>query len=61
MEHWSVVGSPLAVLTVLMAVTAGFLYVEQRTRWRLFAFFPPLLFIYAVPRVLYNTPAFLDQ
>jgi uncharacterized membrane protein len=54
MEHWFVAGGPLAVLVVLTAVTAGFLFAEQRTKWRLWTFFPPLLFIYAVPMVLSN-------
>lgn len=32
-----------------------FHYLEKRTQWRLFEFFPPLLFIYAVPLLLSNT------
>lgn len=45
---------PLAVLTVLVAVAAFFFYLEQRTGWKLFNYFPPLLFIYATPVVLNN-------
>jgi uncharacterized membrane protein len=47
--------SPLAVLTALTGVAAGFLFVERWTKWRLFSYFPPLLFIYFVPMVLSNT------
>ncbi|OHB65806.1 MAG: hypothetical protein A2Y77_15245, partial [Planctomycetes bacterium RBG_13_62_9] len=46
--------SPLAVLVVLTAVAAGFLLLERVTKWRLFSFFPPLLFIYFVPMILSN-------
>ncbi len=47
--------SPIAVLAVLTLVAAFFFAVEQKTRWRIFNFFPPLLFIYALPLVLNNT------
>lgn len=46
---------PLAVLTVLVAVAAFWFYLEQRFRWRVFEFLPPLIFIYATPVVLNNT------
>lgn len=46
--------SPMAVLTVLVGVAALFFYLEQRTGWKGFNFFPPLLFIYATPVVLNN-------
>jgi len=46
--------SPLAVLTVLVAVAAAFFYLEQRTAWKFFSLFPPLLFIYATPVILNN-------
>ena len=49
------IDSPGAVLTVLTAVAAGFLFVERVTKWRVFSFLPPLLFIYFVPMVLSNT------
>jgi len=48
------ISSPLAVLTVLTGVAAGSLFVERWTKWRLFSYFPPLLFIYFVPMVLSN-------
>jgi len=46
--------SPMAVLTVLVGVAALFFYLEQRSGWKLFNYFPPLLFIYATPVVLNN-------
>jgi hypothetical protein len=48
------IDSPLAVLTVLTGVAAGALFVERWTQWRLFRYFPPLLFIYFVPMILSN-------
>ncbi|MBN1825692.1 MAG: DUF819 family protein [Candidatus Eisenbacteria bacterium] len=47
--------SPLAVLTLLAALVAAVFLVEKRTGWRLFHYFPPLLFIYMIPLVLSNT------
>jgi len=47
--------SPIGVLTVLCGVTAGSFWVADRTRWRLFKYFPPLVFIYALPVVFSNT------
>jgi uncharacterized membrane protein len=46
--------SPMAVLTVLVGVAALFFYLEQRTGWKGFNYFPPLLFIYATPVLLNN-------
>ncbi|UCG49837.1 MAG: DUF819 family protein [Phycisphaerales bacterium] len=53
MESW--VSSPVGVLTVLCGVAAGFFFLEERTKWKLFEYFPPLIFIYAVPAILSNT------
>ncbi|HVS30368.1 MAG TPA: DUF819 family protein [Thermoanaerobaculia bacterium] len=47
--------SPAAVIAILAAVAAFFFWVEQVTKWKLFNFLPPLLFIYSVPVVLSNT------
>ncbi|MBM3319182.1 MAG: DUF819 family protein [Candidatus Eisenbacteria bacterium] len=49
------ISSPAAVLTVLSALAAFFFWLEARTRWRLFQYAPPLLFIYGIPVVLSNT------
>lgn len=46
--------TPMAVLTVLVGVAALFFFLEQKTGWKGFNYFPPLLFIYATPVVLNN-------
>lgn len=51
----SFVSSPVGVLTVLCGVGAFFFFLEERTKWKLFNYFPPLIFIYAIPAVLSNT------
>ncbi|HEX7708223.1 MAG TPA: DUF819 family protein [Thermoanaerobaculia bacterium] len=47
--------SPAAVIAVLAAVAAFFFWLEQKTGWKLFTIFPPLLFIYSTPLILSNT------
>jgi uncharacterized membrane protein len=51
----SVISSPVGVLTVLCGIGAFFFLLEERTRWKLFNYFPPLIFIYAVPAIMSNT------
>ena len=51
----SLVSSPVGVLTVLCGVGALFFFLEERTRWKLFNYFPPLIFIYAIPAIMSNT------
>ena len=51
----SYISSPVGVLTVLCGVGAFFFFLEERTRWKLFNYFPPLIFIYAVPAIMSNT------
>jgi len=51
----SLVSSPIGVLTILCGVGAFFFFLEERTKWRLFNYFPPLIFIYAIPAVMSNT------
>ena len=51
----SLVHNPVGVLTVLCGVGAFFFFLEERTRWKLFNYFPPLIFIYAIPAVMSNT------
>jgi len=48
------IDTPMAVLTVLVGVAALFFFLEQKTGWKGFNYFPPLLFIYATPVVLNN-------
>jgi len=47
-----VISEPLTILAALAAITAFFFWLEHCTQWRLFRFFPPLLFIYALPMIL---------
>ncbi|MEJ2705506.1 MAG: DUF819 family protein, partial [Sedimentisphaerales bacterium] len=49
------VSSPTGILTVLCGIGAFFFLLEKQTGWRLFNYFPPLIFIYAVPAILSNT------
>lgn len=47
--------TPGAVTAVLAVICAFFFFLEKRTSWKIFEFFPPLLWIYAIPVVLSNT------
>ncbi|UCC43799.1 MAG: DUF819 family protein [Candidatus Zixiibacteriota bacterium] len=40
---------------MLAAITSLFFYLEKKTEWNLFNYFPPLIFIYVVPVLLSNT------
>jgi uncharacterized membrane protein len=51
----SYISSPVGVLTVLCGVCAFFFFLEERTKWKLFNYFPPLIFIYSVPAIMSNT------
>lgn len=48
--------SPTGILTVLCGIAAVFFLLEKRTQWKLFKYFPPLLFIYCIPAMLSNIP-----
>jgi uncharacterized membrane protein len=49
------VQSPVGVLAVLVAVVSFWFWLEKRSRWKLFEYLPPLIFIYATPVLLSNT------
>jgi len=51
----SLVTSPAGVMTVLVAVVSFWFWLEKKSRWKLFDYLPPLIFIYATPVVLSNT------
>lgn len=51
----SYISSPIGVLTVLCGIGALFFFLEERTKWKLFNYFPPLIFIYAIPAIMSNT------
>jgi len=50
----TLISSPAGVMTVLIAVVTFWFWLEVRTRWKLFEFLPPLVFIYATPVLLSN-------
>ncbi len=51
----AIIGNPIGVLAVLAGVAAFMFWLEKKTGWKVFNFFPPLLFIYALPVILSNT------
>ncbi|MHC4271619.1 MAG: DUF819 family protein, partial [Planctomycetota bacterium] len=51
----ALISSPVGILTVLCGIGAFFFLLEEKTKWKLFNYFPPLIFIYAVPAVMSNT------
>jgi len=51
----SYISSPIGVLTVLCGIGALFFFLEERTKWKLYNYFPPLIFIYAIPAIMSNT------
>ena len=57
----SLITSPVGILMVLAGVTSFFFFLEKRTGWRLFNYFPPLLFIYLIPLVMSNTGIITNQ
>jgi len=50
----NLVSSPIGVMTVLVTVVAFWFWLERTTRWKLFEYLPPLIFIYASPVLLSN-------
>ncbi len=51
----TLVTSNEGVLTVLIGTCAFFFWLERQTRWRLFQYLPPLIFIYLLPVIFSNT------
>ena len=49
------IDSATGILAVLATTVAFFFWAEQKTKWKLWAFFPPLLPIYLLPVVYSNT------
>lgn len=50
----TIISSPVGVMTVLIAVVSFWFWLERATRWKLFEYLPPLIFIYASPVLLSN-------
>jgi uncharacterized membrane protein len=51
----TLITSPLGILAILAGVASFFFFLEKKTAWKLFSFFPPLLFIYTLPLIFSNT------
>ena len=51
----AVIQSPVGVMVVLVGVVTFWFWLERTTRWKLFEYLPPLIFIYASPVLLSNT------
>ena len=51
----SLISSHIGVISTLALVCSFFFFLEKKTGWKLFNFFPPLLFIYLVPVALSNS------
>ncbi len=49
-----IITAPVGVMAVLVAVVAFWFWLEKASRWRVFDFLPPLIFIYATPVLLSN-------
>jgi uncharacterized membrane protein len=50
----TLVSSPIGVMTVLVAVVSFWFWLERSTKWKIFDYLPPLVFIYASPVLLSN-------
>jgi uncharacterized membrane protein len=47
--------SSAGIIATLAAVASLFFYLEKKTGWTIFNYFPPLIFIYLIPVALSNT------
>jgi len=50
----ALISSPAGILAVLAAITSFFFYLENRTKWTMFSYLPPLIFIYVLPVICSN-------
>ncbi|MBT8061674.1 MAG: DUF819 family protein [Xanthomonadales bacterium] len=50
----ALITSPAGVMAVLVGVVSFWFWLEKKTRWGVFNFLPPLIFIYASPVLLSN-------
>lgn len=53
-ENSTLISHPYALLAVLMLVPVLFLKLEQWTRWKLFEYLPPVIWIFVLPIFLSN-------
>ena len=49
------IASPIGVMAVLVGVVSFWFWLERKTRWNIFNFLPPLIFVYASPVLLSNS------
>lgn len=52
--NWLPITDTIGVLAALSGICAFCFWIEKATRWKLFQFLPPLIFIYLVPVILTN-------
>ncbi|HIA01149.1 MAG TPA: DUF819 family protein, partial [Myxococcales bacterium] len=45
----------IGIIFILAGNAAFWFWLEKRTGWKIFNFFPPLIFIYLIPAILSNT------
>lgn len=57
----SYISTPIGILTAISGIAAFFFFLESQTKWKLFNFFPPLIFIYALPAILSNTGILVNK
>ena len=50
----AIISSPAGIIAVLAMVTSFFFFLEKKTKWKGFNYFPPLIFIYVIPVFLSN-------
>lgn len=51
----TILSSPIAIIVVLAGIPSFFFWLEKKTGWPVFNYFPPLIFIYLLPVLLSNT------
>jgi uncharacterized membrane protein len=51
----SLITSPLGILAILAGVASFFFFLEKKSGWKIFNYFPPLLFIYTIPVIFSNS------
>lgn len=49
------ISSPVGAIMALAGIASFFFWLEKKTSWKIFKFFPPLIFIYTLPVVFSNT------
>ena len=49
------IASPIGAMVVLVGVVSFWFWLERKTRWNIFNFLPPLIFVYASPVLLSNS------